>query len=119
MAALPPARLASAMLAAEGGGGSDAQDSGLVSRLEWLRGWTQRAAESDADATCRSMAAACQRLQASLAAGAMAALQNGGGRGGVREGGLLPAAEVQLPGGGGRTGLSIELPKLQELKLPR
>ena len=116
LAALPHARLASAMLASSGasssdsragggaGSGADAQDSVLVSRLHWLQEWVQQVAESDADSTCCSMAAACQRLQAGLAAGAMAALQNGSGG----DGGLLPVP---------RQGISIALPKLGDFKL--
>eukprot|EP00887_Chlorella_sp_A99_P006750 scaffold3.g6750.t1 len=107
MAAVPPAQLASAMLPGVGGG--DARDAALLSRLEWLRDWTGQVSASDSDATCRSMAAACQRLQASLAAGAMAALEGSAG-GAAGGGGLLPPP-------GRPAGVSVAVPALQGLRL--
>lgn len=64
LGAVPPARLATAMLASAagrpGGGAAlsvaaarDAADEALVSRLEWLREWTEGVAERDPDDSCR------------------------------------------------------------------
>lgn len=65
LGAVPPARLATAMLSSAAGGPTagialsaaaaarDAADEALVSRLEWLRGWTEQVAEKDADDSCR------------------------------------------------------------------
>ena len=64
MAALPPARLSSAMLGALGS--ADAQDAALVARLEWVRQWADTVAESDADEGCRKMASACRCARCTL-----------------------------------------------------
>ncbi len=65
LGAVPPARLATAMLSSAAGSASpsvalsaaaaarDAADEALVSRLEWLRGWTEQVAEKDPDDSCR------------------------------------------------------------------
>lgn len=112
MTSLPPARLSSAMLGAVSA--ADPEDAALVSRLDWLRQWTDSTAEHDTDEGCRSMAASCRRLQASLAAGALAALDAGEGGswggnmgiGGARE--LLPAP---------KKGIQLALPQLEDLRL--
>jgi hypothetical protein len=59
MGALPPARLAGAML----GGSGDAADNLLVERLDWARSWAEAASTSDTDPQCRSLAGACRSLQ--------------------------------------------------------
>ena len=65
LGAVPPARLATAMLSSAAGSAPagvalsaasaarDAADEALVSRLEWLRGWTEQVAEKDPDDSCR------------------------------------------------------------------
>ena len=66
LGAVPPARLATAMLGAAAGGAGgapavlpaavaarDAADEALVSRLEWLRQWVESVAEQDTDDSCR------------------------------------------------------------------
>ncbi|KAL4458913.1 hypothetical protein ABPG75_013778 [Micractinium tetrahymenae] len=101
LAAVPPARLATAMLGAAAGGGGggglsaaaaarDATDDALVTRLEWLRKWTEGMAAGDTDDSCRMMADGVRKLQASLAAGALAALTGGQQAGPLEGGGLLP-----------------------------
>jgi hypothetical protein len=109
MTSLPAARLSSAMLGAASS--ADPQDQALVSRLDWVREWTEAAAEGDSDEGCRTMAAACRQLQASLAAGALAALDAGEGGawgigGGARE--LLPAPQQ---------GIRVSVPRLEDLRL--
>lgn len=67
LGAVPPARLATAMLSAAAGGnggqvlsaGGDAADEALVSRLEWLREWAAGVAENDTDYSCRQVAPGC------------------------------------------------------------
>lgn len=64
LGAVPPARLATAMLTSAAGGPSggpalsaaaarDAADEALVSRLDWLREWAEGVAEGDPDDSCR------------------------------------------------------------------
>jgi telomere length regulation protein len=57
LGAVPPARLASAMLGAAAGGGGGARataaDEALVPRLEWLRSWVEGVARQDTDDSCR------------------------------------------------------------------
>lgn len=85
MAALPPARVAAAMV----GRRQDAVDGALVERLQWVQDWSQQVAASDSDDTCRAMAGACINLQADLASQAMAAIKQGDGNDG-----LLPAGPL-------------------------
>lgn len=127
LAAVPPARLATAMLGAAGGGGGgpllagappgDATDDALVSRLEWLRGWAEDVAAGDTDDSCRTMADGVRKLQASLAAGALAVL------GSAREAGPLDGGLLPLPSGASGTGrLGLGLPAgglaLPNIRLP-
>lgn len=111
LVALPPGRVAAAML----GASRSAADGVLVDRLEWLQGWLLRAADSDADEQCRLMAQACVSLQGGLGRHALRAieeglgsegqsvqsLQQGGGGGGVGVGG---GREI---GGGGGVSLDV------------
>lgn len=119
LGAVPPARLATAMLGAAAGSqlaaSRDAADDALVSRLEWLREWSEGVAASDPDDSCRMMAEGVRKLQGHLASGALAALDSGAPAGPLGGGGLLP-----LGGGGGRggAGVSLGLPDIGSLSLP-
>ncbi|KAK9822493.1 hypothetical protein WJX81_003452 [Elliptochloris bilobata] len=71
--ALPSARLAGALAGGPGG----ESDLGLLTRLEWLRGWAARAAQADEDGHCRLLASACLSMQGRLAAEALAVMDSG------------------------------------------
>ena len=122
LGAVPPARLATAMLgAAAGGAGAlaaprDAADEALVARLEWLREWAQGVAGGDPDDSCRMMAEGVQKLQGHLASGALAALDSGVPAGPLAGGSLLPLGGGG--GGGGRGGPGLGLPDIGSLSLP-
>ncbi len=77
LGAVPPGRLAGAMLPPAAGAGEEP----LAERVRWVAGWAAAAAAGDPDEGCRAMASACQRMQAELAAGALAALRAGDGFG--------------------------------------
>ena len=128
LSAVPPARLATAMLGTAVGSAGvalsaaaaarNATDDALVSRLEWLRGWAEGVAAGDTDDSCRMMADGVRKLQASLAAGALAALGSGQPAGPLEGGGLLP-----LPTGASGVGrLGLGLPagglELPDIRLP-
>lgn len=110
--ALPPARLAGALVGAQ----RDAADAHLVERLQWLQSWAAGVAAGDGDDNCRALAAGLLGLHGRLADEAMQALE------------LLP--EQQLLGswdplaaslggkqqqGSGR--VSIAVPSIQSLRL--
>eukprot|EP00884_Botryococcus_braunii_P006828 jgi/Botrbrau1/16146/Bobra.0281s0003.1 len=71
MVALPPSRVAGALLG-KPGLGSDAQ---LLDRLEWGRAWALKISSADPDPSCRDLARACCGLQASLAKKALEAVE--------------------------------------------
>ncbi|MEW5317044.1 MAG: hypothetical protein WDW38_008375 [Sanguina aurantia] len=93
LVALPPGRVAAAML----GASRDASDGALVDRLEWLQGWLLRAADSDADEQCRLMAQACVSLQGGLGRHALQAIEEGLGS----EGQSVQSLQQRGGGGGG------------------
>ncbi|PSC76828.1 telomere length regulation TEL2-like protein [Micractinium conductrix] len=127
LGAVPPARLATAMLgsAASGGAASgvavsgaaaarDAADEALVSRLEWLRGWTDSVAQGDTDDSCRMMAEGVRKLQSSLAAGALAALCSGQAAAPLDGGSLLPLPSAS----GAGMGIPVGGLRLPDIRLP-
>ncbi|KAK9868756.1 hypothetical protein WJX84_007936 [Apatococcus fuscideae] len=70
--AMPPSRLAGAILASDSNASSgDGQDVAVVERLEWVRQFARDTASADADPECRMLGAACSSLQAQLAGAAL------------------------------------------------
>ena len=62
--AMPPSRLAGAILASDSNASSgDGQDVAVVERLEWVRQFARDTASADADPECRMLGAACSGLQ--------------------------------------------------------
>jgi len=95
LGAMPPARLAGALLGQE----RDAGDRALVERLQWLHSWLTAAGAHDADDSCRLLAQGCAGLHASLAERALqsvGALPEGGLSLGAlgRGGGTAPAVRL-------------------------
>lgn len=110
---LPPARLAGAMVGRQ----SDAADTVLVERLQWLMAWAQQVAVLDVDQHCKMLAAGCVAWHVELAESAMAALEHlpepeGPSLVGVGSG------SKKAGGGGGRQGtLDVRLPAVDRLVL--
>lgn len=115
LVALPPARLSSAMLAAASS--ADCQDAALVARLDWVRQWADSTTESDTDEGCRKMASSCRQLQASLAAGALAAMDSGADSWGANSVPGVGSSSGQdflpMP----QPGIQIAAPPLEQLRL--
>ena len=78
VACLPPSRVASACLAADGGGG-DAGDAALGARLKWARTWAAGEAVHNVDPQAAALAAACVATYDEVAARALAAPGEGAG----------------------------------------
>ena len=113
--AIPPSAIATAMLPVNShsiintnNSNSNQQSVALVERLEWLREWAEKTAESDVDENCRLMAAGCRGLYGVLSSEALTSLAEsaaassssfllGQGAPVLPDGGTLAANTIKLP----------------------